>query len=277
MSYATLMVHLELGRSNAGLLGIAGDLAQRYQANIVGIAACQPLLALSAAAGNLSGESVARDQAQIEREARDAEAEFRSLLDGRAARLDWRCVSTFGSLADYIAAEARSADLILTAPDNGNSAFADTRRVKVGDLIMQAGRPILTVPEHITRLNLDHVLIAWKDGREARRAVSDALPLLELAAKVTVAEIFHDKDAEEAHRHVLDIVGWLGGHGISAEPLVRRSTGSDVRQIAEIAHALRADAIVAGAYGHSRFREWAFGGVTMDLLMNPSRLTLLSH
>src|SRR6202030_4357522 len=41
VTYATLMVHLELGESNAGLLQIAGDLAERFQAAVIGIATCQ--------------------------------------------------------------------------------------------------------------------------------------------------------------------------------------------------------------------------------------------
>lgn len=38
-----------------------------------------------------------------------------------------------------------------------------------------------------------------------------------------------------------------------------------------------ADLIVAGAYGHSRLREWAFGGVTDTFLHSPSSFVLLSH
>lgn len=35
--------------------------------------------------------------------------------------------------------------------------------------------------------------------------------------------------------------------------------------------------IVAGAYGHSRFGEWIFGGVTHDLLTTSPVCCLLSH
>jgi len=37
-----------------------------------------------------------------------------------------------------------------------------------------------------------------------------------------------------------------------------------------------ADLIVAGGYGHSRFREWAFGGATRSLLQAGSFHRLLS-
>jgi hypothetical protein len=42
MSYSTLMVHLELERSNDARLRIAGDLAEQFDARLIGIAACDP-------------------------------------------------------------------------------------------------------------------------------------------------------------------------------------------------------------------------------------------
>ena len=38
-----------------------------------------------------------------------------------------------------------------------------------------------------------------------------------------------------------------------------------------------ADVIVAGAYGHSRLREWVLGGVTRDLLLRADMCALVSH
>ena len=43
MTYATVMVNLQLGRSNAALVQVAGDLAERFGAGVIGIAACQPM------------------------------------------------------------------------------------------------------------------------------------------------------------------------------------------------------------------------------------------
>lgn len=280
MSYKILMVHLELGRSNTALLKVAGDLAEQCAAKVIGVAARQPVLAISAAAGYISGEMVELDRAEAEREAREAETEFRDILTHRAVSLDWRCASVFTPLADYISQEARSADLILTTPDRGGSLLAEPRRVKIGDLVMHSGRPVLLVPETATHLPLDRVLLAWKDSREARRAALDALPLLKMAGHVTVAEVVRETDtadAADARQRLQDVIGWLAGHDIEAEPLVQISDTFDARGLAEVAHTVRADVVVAGAYAHNRFREWVFGGVTMDLLINPSRLTFLSH
>jgi len=277
MSYTTLMVHLELGRSNAGLLKVAGDLAERAGANVVGIAAAQPLYTPYVDAAYMSADIFEQERKEFEREAGEAESEFRTLLQDRAARLDWRCASAIASLPDYVAHQARSADLVLTTPHRGGSLLLEPRRMNTGDLVMYAGRPVLVVPEGRTGLRLDRVLLAWKDSRETRRAASDALPLLRLAAEVTVLEVAKEADRGAAEGRLADVLTWLAGHGIAAESRIEISSGSDASVIGQTAHAMRADVIVAGAYGHNRLREWAFGGVTMDLLIHPSRCVLLSH
>lgn len=277
MSYARLMVHLELGRSNAALLSVARDLAERAQASVVGIAAYQPLMTAAFAGAYVSGEAIELERAEIEREAKEAQAEFRDLLDGRVAVLEWRCTETATPLADYFAREARGVDLILTAPDRGGAFLPDTRRVNIGDLVMRAGRPVMIVPPHAKGLHLDRVLVAWKDSREARRAALDALPLLEMTGHVTVVEVASKEDEEAAGNRLADLAAWLKPHGILAETMVAASNGDDVAALAAVARDQHADVIVAGAYGHSRLREWSFGGVTADLLLDPPRCVMLSH
>jgi nucleotide-binding universal stress UspA family protein len=276
MTYATLMVHVELGRSNADLLNITADLAQRFQASVIGIAACQPIQYVY---GDdfISGQVAEQNLAEIQQEAHAAETEFRTVLGGRVADLEWRCAITRASLADYIAEEARSADLLITAPDRGSSLLDNTGHVDLGDLIMRAGRPVLLVPTASTKLQPEHVLLAWKDSREARRAAFDALPLLEMASHVTVVEIAPEEELGEVTKRLDDVVGWLKRHGIPAEPLGLRSAGSDATALTTIARERGVGVIVAGAYGHSRLREWVLGGVTADLLLSEKSCSLLSH
>ena len=145
MDYKTLMVHLELGRDNSGLLKIAGDLAGRYKAAVIGIAACQPIRVLYDE-GYGTGDVLAVDRQEMEKEIAAAETQFRTALAGRAASLEWRSVITFLPLAEYIAEQARTADLIITGKDIGGVLLDNTRRVDIGALAMLAGRPILLVP-----------------------------------------------------------------------------------------------------------------------------------
>ena len=142
---------------------------------------------------------------------------------------------------------------------------------------MQAGRPVLLVPTSAITLKLDRVLIGWKDRPETRRAVSDALPLLKHAKSVTVVEITAEDDLAAARARVGDVAVWLARHGIKAEGVTRLSNGNDAVALYELGQDSGADVIVAGAYGHNRFREWVMGGVTRDLLLSADRCALVSH
>ena len=134
------------------------------------------------------------------------------------------------------------------------------------------------MPETAGAINLSSMLVAWKDCPEARRAVVDALPLLRKAGKVKVAEIVEDETGHaRAQAAVADVVAWLGRHGVAATGFVPEVCGNVAVQLERIATAVDAGVVVAGAYGHSRFREWVLGGVTEHLVAHPSRCALLSH
>jgi nucleotide-binding universal stress UspA family protein len=75
-----------------------------------------------------------------------------------------------------------------------------------------------------------------------------------------------------------DVVANLKRHGVEARQLVTTITeGGVIEEIQRVANANDADLIVAGAYGHSRLREWAFGGVTDALMHQPECFVLMSH
>jgi nucleotide-binding universal stress UspA family protein len=275
VTYATLMVHLELGHLNGGLLQIAGDLAERFHAGVIGIAACQPMQ-IAYGDGYVPGDFIEQDREEIEREIKTAEAEFRSALQTRVGTLEWRSTAMFASLADYLAREARSADLLITGV--ASPALLDaSRRVNTGDLVMQVGRPVLIVPAAAAKVKLERVVIGWTDTRETRRAALDALPLLKKVAHVTVVEIAAEEQLASARTRLEDVVGWLKRHGVVAKSLLSPATGDDATRLNAIAQEQGADVIVAGAYGHSRLREWVLGGVTRDLLLRADRCSLVSH
>ncbi len=276
MSYATLMVHLDLNASNESLLQIAGDLAERFEANVIGVAACQPLQMVYGD-GYMLTDFVEQDRLEVEEEMRGVEERFRAALHNRAKTLEWRSAITVLPIAEYIAHEARAADLIVIDPNGGDSTFDPSRRVNVSDLVMRVGRPLLLVGSHETALDLQNVIVAWKDTREAQRAVTNALPLLKKAAHVTVVEIAEEQNLEQARTHVNDVSEWLTRHGISAEPFAVVADKDTASRIDMIAEEKGAGLVVAGAYGHSRLREWVLGGVTRGLLQRPGGSALVSH
>jgi nucleotide-binding universal stress UspA family protein len=143
---------------------------------------------------------------------------------------------------------------------------------------MRVGRPVLIVPSGTEWLKLKTVVVAWKDTREARRAVNDALPLLHLARDVVVIELIEaDADQAAAKARVDDVAGWLTRRKINASSITAKALIGVTGQLSIFAQDEGADIIVAGAYGHTRFQEWLFGGVTRELLSQKKHSVLLSH
>lgn len=117
-------------------------------------------------------------------------------------------------------------------------------------------------------------MVAWKDTREARRAVLDALPILRMASRVDVVAV----TCADHPSGAADVAAYLSTHGIHATSAEHRSEGtSDAETLLELASGYSADLIVMGAYGHSRMREMVLGGVTRDVLRHSPICSLLSH
>ena len=121
-------------------------------------------------------------------------------------------------------------------------------------------------------------LLAWKDGREARRALSSTLPFMQQLKSVVVCEVSRPDSMDDAQVRTSEIVNYLKAHGIEARahpaPI---GHGRVSAQLVDVAKSEGADVIVAGAYAHPRIREWVFGGVTQDLLEGSPLPCLLSH
>ena len=277
MTYATVMVSLALDQPNEARLQVAGELAERFEATIIGVAAAQFAPPLYFADGAAAQRLLDQEQASVKRCLADLEAEFRAATKARSGRADWRSAMDFPTR--FVLAQARCADIVVSG--GRSPAFSDAFSLaSPKDLVMQAGRPLLVVPDRINWLDLRSVLVAWKDTPEARRAVADALPMLRKARDVAIVEIpEEDDDRAAVMAGVSDVAAWLARHGVTATARVPEAAGSEPAavQLERIAGDVGAGLIVAGAYGHSRFRELILGGVTEYLVAQTARCVLLSH
>jgi nucleotide-binding universal stress UspA family protein len=273
MTFSTLMVHLELEHPNDARLQIAGDLAEKFNAKVIGIAAEDPKPPYYAG-GSVARSFVEHERIEVKKRIEQAEVRFRAALGGRAREIEWR--SALERPNDFVVREARATDLIIAGANREGVVVDRLRQLDPSDLVMVAGRPLFLVPPEVEYLKLDNVLVAWKDTREARRAVVDALPLLHKAKDVTVIEIVEgDASRSAAERRVNDVAAWLKRHDILAFPKVTHVT-SATEQIDRIWKS-EADLVVAGAYGHARLREWVFGGVTRNLITRSQRCCFITH
>ncbi len=274
MTYATAMVSLSVNRPNEALLEVTGQSAGQLSARVIGVSAAMfspPLYFMGEAGQNLIDEG----EAAVRKRMTELEGQFRAAMHGRVKEIEWR--SALELPARYVARQSRAADLVIVGGD-GNAILDPFAGAGPSDLVMQAGRPLLVVPEAVKWLDLRSALIAWKDCPEARRAVADALPLLAKAKEVTVAGIAEEDGGQAAVRQQAeDVAGWLSRHGIVARVQVPERSGNAAIQLERIASDTGAGVVVAGAYGRSRFREWVLGGVTQHLIGQTVRCALLSR
>lgn len=275
MGYKTVMVSLALDQPNDACLAVAGDLAERFGSRVIGIAASDIKAPLYFADGDYAQKFLDEEATAVRRRLSELEAQFRTVVGKRAKSVEWRSVQALP--VPYVVQQARAADILVVGARS--EAIVDPcAAADPSALLMQAGRPIIVVPPTVEWLDFGSLLVAWKDVREARRAVSDALPILALARDVTIAEIpERGVRRTDALSRVADVAAWLLGHGIVASTVVPESVAGVSEQLDTIAADVGAGAVIAGGYAHSRFSEWIFGGVTRRLLDPSNRCSLLSH
>jgi nucleotide-binding universal stress UspA family protein len=262
MTLNCILVHADAGPGVESRVRLAAGRAKHPGAVLIGAAARLPMPILEVYAGGAAMISAGlMDVADESAETafKTAAANFHAWTADAGVETEWRSAVDFPAAA--LAAMSAAADLVVIGSTDGEQPF------DAGDVIMKTGRPVLVVPPvppERGELNADNVLVAWKNTAEARRAIADALPFLAEAKSVTLLHV-----GEEGVRNsgVDDAAKFLGRHGVRA--VVEAVEPGSLTAAAEIVNAAGrtgAGLIVLGAYGHSRMREWAFGGVTRDLL-----------
>ena len=273
MSYATLMVHVDVDAELGCRVGIAAGLAERFHAHLIGIAGWAPMSVFLA-------EDARNDRAPPDFHFHDMKTlldrkgeQFQTAVRALNGQAEWRSGLDFPT--DLLAREARAADLIIIGNQQEN--HDSFRALDPGSFILKAGRPVLVVPKGVSSFSPRHVAIAWKDVREARRAVLDALPFLQQAETVMIVEIL-EAGCDQSSRAIKDVSNYLTLHGIKT--IAERLRPADVTPANSLLRLIEDENInlmVTGAYGHSRLGEWAFGGVTRDLLQESPICCLFSH
>ena len=278
MTYKTILVHLNDKRRAETLLEPAIRLAVQHNAHLIGLHAYASIPASPVAipyASKVLGEVAASER----RETEEIAATFASMTANQPFVAEWRVLKVPNvDLAAAVMDHGRAADLIVagqTDPDWDLSPLMDFPE----RLALESGRPVLVIPyvgryPEIGR----NVMIAWKPSRESARAVFDALPILTRAETVQILEVKDRRDDGTSLAPDTTIAASLGRHGI--KPTVRSSMAADISVGDEILSRLAdasADLLVMGAYGHSRMREFVFGGATRHIARHMTAPTLFSH
>lgn len=173
------------------------------------------------------------------------------------------------------------ADLIVVSqPDQESSViFNDTDFVD--HLITDTGLPTVVIPRNWQSKSAPkHIVLGWKECREAVGAVRHSLTLMRDAEDVHVVSVTKKADTDADLVNGIEITSYLTEHDVQAEFFSATMDAADqhaadtlIRHVQE--H--QRDLIIIGGYGHSRFREIILGGVTRSLIKESTVPVLLSH
>jgi nucleotide-binding universal stress UspA family protein len=206
-----------------------------------------------------------------------AQAAFERACSKAGLAFDWRTGKAIDDISATAGSICRAADLIL-APLLPDDASIGPHRVE--DIVFASGRPVIALPAGWSIKNLcRRVLVAWDGGREATRAVFDALPLFSRAEAVRIASVqgFLDEPVRQFTPGD-DIAATLARHGVKVETHAFAAMRGSVREeLAAQALDFGADLCVMGCYGHSRLRERILGGVSRSMLRDIPFPLLLSN
>lgn len=179
-----------------------------------------------------------------------------------------------GPLFAVLQQESQLTDLVVyTHPAQGlTSELANV----LPDLLLGCRRPFLIAPDTPAQSIGSHIVVAWNSGHEAASALRQSRGFLPFADKVEVAMIAEDEASGNAE--IALPVAYLACHGIKAETrvIVDKSRNAGDLILNEFENS-GADLLVMGAYGHSRFREFIFGGATRQVLHQANFPVFMAH
>jgi len=282
VSYKTILTHIDSFEPSEFVVEQAVSIARSNDAHIIGLA---PSGFASLPAGDYFGTS-ARYINDIQQELDEAAKTAAAAFEQQCRALGFESFesrlfneSVVGSLIEH----AAFADLIVLSQPNTDGSRSAAGPGLVGDLLMEAGRPVLVVPNTQKEASqFKQVMLAWDGSRQAGRAIIDAMPLLKTAESVDVVLVnAGEKKSKFAAVHGqepgADIGVFLARHGVktNVRQIVTNTYVSDAL-LNEIGNK-QADLLVMGGYGHSRLREWVLGGTTREILDGMSVPVLMAH
>lgn len=286
MKNILLLVHDDTGQE--ARFQAALDLTRALDGHLTCIDVAVPPLAMGGDYGSAAGQGIlidlerareAKNRTEIERRLAGEAVSWNwvdaldtidhAVLDA-AIRWDWLDVTEDPAFA--LIERAALADLVILGQPDSEAGKA---RALVADVAVTVRAPVLVVPQHLRTFDCSGAaLVAWNGSMEAAHALRAALPLLVRAASVRIATVADDNVRLPAKA----AAEYLSRHGVHAEICDwQRGTGRISDALLDGAKAAGGAYLVAGAYGHTRFREAILGGVTRELLEAASLPLLLTH
>jgi nucleotide-binding universal stress UspA family protein len=163
MSFATMMVHVDVARDSECRVQLALALADRFRATLIGIAGLAPRPAFAAGGVVVYHEPTEHDCCIVSGRLDDIGRRFRT--KGRHLKqVEWR--TALEVPYELVSREARAADLIIVGARHTGGNVHDL--VDPGAILLRAGRPVLAVPD--TSLRCSCAAWWWRGRTRASAA-----------------------------------------------------------------------------------------------------------
>jgi nucleotide-binding universal stress UspA family protein len=274
--YREIFVPCVLGKYPEPAIATAASLAQLSEGRLVALAGASIVAPVATAWMYYPAQVYATMQATAHATVERLATLIRERLAPEMVR--WEVRSTdqiWQTPGEQAVPHARFADLIVLGFDREVTDFEDRL---FSALLVEGGVPLLAVPSEGAVSRFQRAVVAWKDTREASRAVHDAMPLLVRSQAVDVLIVDAAAEGERRHGAETLILSHLERHGLRPN-VVRRCVveGRAGPAILEYARECGADYIVAGGYGRRRASEFVFGGVTRTLMKHSPIPVLFAH
>ena len=270
MSYEAVLVQLDVERDSEQRVQLALALADRFQAALIGVAGLALRPAFAAAGIVVYAEPTKHDLHQMSAIFDRMGKKFLEQGQSQTHRMAIR--AQFSIRTDYTRGpRGRSHHRCGAA----GGQFAKFRRSGRNPVASRAAG--LGGPGGDRSVDLHRIVVAWKDTRECRRAVRDAIPFLQQAKEVLLIELGEEEAKSQDKKALADVANYLIRHKVVVAEQIVVGPGARLDGTIPIREGGESRLIVAGGYGHSRLGEWTFGGVTHELLAASSVCCMLSH
>ena len=278
MPLKDLVVFLETGQDISERLDFAAALARRWQSHLIATFVTQPLALTphaSFAVGDGLADMLAAYRIRTDAALDKARLQFRRLEDPRSFTSEWRASDS--ETAEELMLHARHASLAVLGPPAAQGRAATMLGLSER-MIFSSGRPCLLLPERWPGARIpQRIVVGWNGGREATRAIGDAMPFL------AAAEAVHLVVVPDARTQALfgedpgaDMAAHLARHGVTV--LLEQCPGDDAGAVLlDRCTGIDADLLVVGAIGRPRISELLLGGATRTLLARAKLPLLLSN
>ena len=275
MSFKNIAVCLDSSESALLRLQFAIELALQHDAVLMGFHLTPPPMIMPDPYTAWAPQMQEIEESEAKRQDQ-AIREFRLIAE--KAGVKFNCVGYRSDAVAKIIAHARLSDLTVIAQHQSKELGIGFANNFAKTMILKLGRPVLIQPLLAkARADISNIVIAWDGGREATRAIVDAMPFLVKAKKIHLLSINEkaDKDYEFPD---IDIAAYLAKHDINVEIEISDITDMSPSELLLLRAARNeADLIVMGAYGHHRITELILGGMTHDILKKTNLPVLMSY